>query len=505
MWWTALAPRPGYVIDLSFGIGVVSAVAEYGLTAADFASSGQTIEMLYLAEANSVAMAEARRLIHGLEMSRDAAQAASLTDGLTGLGNRRALRRLARSQGARRAAPSRFCRWTSTTFKSVNDTHGHGIGDAVLTAAARRLEGGLRPGDDLARVGGDEFVAIVDDPTDGDRLRALADRPHRVDREAGLGRRGRMPGFGVDRHSPLPSLCRTDAGRDADGCRQGALCREADGSRACEDSRGLGGGGGSAGRGVREAAAGDGGRPGHAGEWRGRALQWRLGTSIICLPAARRRPLRFRQVLIDVPQIKRVTVPARSVMGKPTVHDIAKEAGVSLATVDRVLNRRPGVRTATVARVQAAIDKLGYVRDLSAANLARGRLYRLAFVLPDRKSQFSGRGGGGGGGGRARAPARPARPAGGAGARGRPDGGAPELRAPHPPGGRRGGRGDGRRNPDGARHDRPAEGRGRGRRRARHGPAEDRGATISSASTTSPRAGPRECSWAGFSPGGTAR
>jgi len=75
-------------------------------------------------------------------------------------------------------------------------------------------------------------------------------------------------------------------------------------------------------------------------------------------------------------------------MGKPTVHDIAKEAGVSLATVDRVLNRRPGVRTATVARVQAAIDKLGYVRDLSAANLARGRLYRLAFVLPDRKSQF---------------------------------------------------------------------------------------------------------------------
>ncbi|MDJ1007776.1 MAG: LacI family DNA-binding transcriptional regulator [Paracoccaceae bacterium] len=75
-------------------------------------------------------------------------------------------------------------------------------------------------------------------------------------------------------------------------------------------------------------------------------------------------------------------------MGKPTVHDIAKEAGVSLATVDRVLNRRPGVRTATVARVQAAVDKLGYVRDLYAANLARGRLYRLAFVLPEGKSQF---------------------------------------------------------------------------------------------------------------------
>lgn len=75
-------------------------------------------------------------------------------------------------------------------------------------------------------------------------------------------------------------------------------------------------------------------------------------------------------------------------MGKPTVHDIAKEAGVSLATVDRVLNSRPGVRSATVARVQAAIDRLGYVRDLYAANLARQRLYRLAFVLPEGESQF---------------------------------------------------------------------------------------------------------------------
>lgn len=75
-------------------------------------------------------------------------------------------------------------------------------------------------------------------------------------------------------------------------------------------------------------------------------------------------------------------------MGKPTVHDIAREAGVSLATVDRVLNQRPGVRHVTVERVQAAVDKLGYVRDLSAANLARQRLYRLAFVLPTGQSQF---------------------------------------------------------------------------------------------------------------------
>lgn len=77
-------------------------------------------------------------------------------------------------------------------------------------------------------------------------------------------------------------------------------------------------------------------------------------------------------------------------MGKPTVHDIAKEAGVSLATVDRVLNARPGVREQTVKRVHEAVERLGYVRDTYAANLARKRQYRFAFVLPEGPNQFVG-------------------------------------------------------------------------------------------------------------------
>ncbi|MBB3064363.1 LacI family DNA-binding transcriptional regulator [Limibacillus halophilus] len=75
-------------------------------------------------------------------------------------------------------------------------------------------------------------------------------------------------------------------------------------------------------------------------------------------------------------------------MNKPTVHDIAKESGVSLATVDRVLNERPGVREVTIAKVLAAVERLGYVRDTYAANLARKRQYHLAFVLPEGPSQF---------------------------------------------------------------------------------------------------------------------
>lgn len=73
---------------------------------------------------------------------------------------------------------------------------------------------------------------------------------------------------------------------------------------------------------------------------------------------------------------------------KPTVHDIAKIAGVSLATVDRVLNGRPGVRAVTRVRVEEAISSLGYVRDLAAANLAKNRTYSFTFILPENDNSF---------------------------------------------------------------------------------------------------------------------
>lgn len=73
---------------------------------------------------------------------------------------------------------------------------------------------------------------------------------------------------------------------------------------------------------------------------------------------------------------------------RPTVHDVAREAGVSLATVDRVINKRPGVRAMTIARVEDAIRMLGYEKDLSAANMARGRTYRFRFILPNTDNSF---------------------------------------------------------------------------------------------------------------------
>ena len=77
-------------------------------------------------------------------------------------------------------------------------------------------------------------------------------------------------------------------------------------------------------------------------------------------------------------------------MRKPTLHDVAKAAGVSYATADRVLNARGGVAEKSVLRVRKAIDDLGYERDLHAANLSRKRHYHFRFILPNGDHSFFG-------------------------------------------------------------------------------------------------------------------
>jgi LacI family transcriptional regulator len=71
-----------------------------------------------------------------------------------------------------------------------------------------------------------------------------------------------------------------------------------------------------------------------------------------------------------------------------SLNDVADAAGVSLATVDRVLHGRGGVHARTVTRVQAVVERLGYRPDPAAARLARKRHARLAFVLPAGTNSF---------------------------------------------------------------------------------------------------------------------
>jgi len=67
---------------------------------------------------------------------------------------------------------------------------------------------------------------------------------------------------------------------------------------------------------------------------------------------------------------------------RPTARDLAEAAGVSLATVDRVLNDRPNVSEKAARKVNEAIERLGFIRNPAAVNLARNRVYRFCFVLP---------------------------------------------------------------------------------------------------------------------------
>jgi diguanylate cyclase (GGDEF)-like protein/PAS domain S-box-containing protein len=97
-------------------------------------------------------------------------------DALTGVANRTEFRdRLAHALaiGERDLAVA-FCDLDG--FKPVNDTYGHLGGDAVLIQVADRLRGCLRTGDELARIGGDEFTVLLRNVPDRDAAHHVAER-----------------------------------------------------------------------------------------------------------------------------------------------------------------------------------------------------------------------------------------------------------------------------------------------------------------------------------------
>jgi diguanylate cyclase (GGDEF)-like protein/hemerythrin-like metal-binding protein len=105
----------------------------------------------------------AERANQGLQQAMEVLEWAAGTDRLTGAWNRRRLEEAATAEMAlvrRRKGPVSLMMLDLDFFKSVNDTHGHTVGDAVLVEVVHIAREQLRASDAVARWGGEEFIVL---------------------------------------------------------------------------------------------------------------------------------------------------------------------------------------------------------------------------------------------------------------------------------------------------------------------------------------------------------
>jgi diguanylate cyclase (GGDEF)-like protein len=152
---------------------VAHAVVVFGLEPVAQAAA----DMAGLVTALSMATVIIVTLRSRLDKLLDALAAQALEDQLTGVANRRAFDRdiaTAVARARRAGRPLSLLTIDLDNFKAVNDTRGHAAGDLALRTVADALRAAVRESDVVARIGGDEFVALlIDCDAEGARRVAL--------------------------------------------------------------------------------------------------------------------------------------------------------------------------------------------------------------------------------------------------------------------------------------------------------------------------------------------
>jgi diguanylate cyclase (GGDEF)-like protein len=164
-----LGPRDGLAlireaIARGCRVPIIFLTAESGEKVDIEAMNAGALDYLVKGEISGRTLERSLRYALKLGDTLEALRLLATRDQLTGLLNRREFERILAEEKARAGQSGRSFALVLVDidhFKRVNDQHGHPAGDEVLRQVARRLEAGIRSGDHVARIGGEEFAIVM--------------------------------------------------------------------------------------------------------------------------------------------------------------------------------------------------------------------------------------------------------------------------------------------------------------------------------------------------------
>jgi diguanylate cyclase len=152
-----------YFVATATVIGVINGLVPVNFWTLHSFQFGATLDMLLFMRVLGLRTKALRLEALDANRERDVMHSLAHTDPLTGLPNRRGLS-IALASALSRCGPDKLLAvyvMDLDGFKPVNDQHGHDVGDELLIAVTRRLQGHVRQSDVVARLGGDEFVVMT--------------------------------------------------------------------------------------------------------------------------------------------------------------------------------------------------------------------------------------------------------------------------------------------------------------------------------------------------------